>query len=80
MSAQKNISGDGCGVLIAIGQAASGSLSDALDTTLIFTTGGNAEWFAESTTSYYGGDAAQSGHIRRNQDSWTQTICQGSMR
>jgi len=65
------------GVLIAIGQAASGSLSDALDTTLIFTTGGNAEWFAESTTSYYGGDAAQSGHIRRNQDSWMQTTVNG---
>jgi len=53
------------------------SLSDALDTNLSFTTGGNAEWFAQTTTSYYGGDAAQSGAILPSQESWMQTNVSG---
>jgi len=54
-----------------------GNLSEALDTNLGFTTGGDAKWFAQTKTSYYGGDAAQSGDISHNQDSWMQTVVEG---
>jgi len=49
----------------------------ALDTSLSFTTGGSADWFAQTTTSYYDGDAAQSGDISHSQDSWMQTTVSG---
>jgi hypothetical protein len=52
-------------------------LSEALDTPLRFTTGGNANWFAQTTTSYYAGDAAESGDISHGQDSWMQTTVSG---
>jgi len=55
----------------------SADLSEALDTTLSFTTGGSADWFAQNSTFYYGGDAAQSGHISGNQVSWMQTTVSG---
>lgn len=54
-----------------------GDLSEALDTTSSFTTGGNVDWFAQAKTSYYGGDAAQSGDISHSQDSWMQTTLDG---
>jgi len=60
------------------GQPPSGSLSEALDTTLSFTTDGSADWFSQTATSYYDGDAAQSGGISHNQDSWMQTTVSGS--
>ena len=53
------------------------SLSEALDTALSFTTGGSADWFAQTTMTRYDGDAAQSGDISRNQDSWMQTTVSG---
>jgi hypothetical protein len=53
------------------------SLSGSLDTDLTFTTGGDAIWFGQTTTSYYGGSAAQSGDISGNQNSWLQTIVSG---
>ena len=53
------------------------SLSEALDTALSFTTGGSADWFGQTTTSYYDGDAAQSGDISEEQDSWMQTTVSG---
>jgi hypothetical protein len=52
-------------------------LSEALDTALSFTTGGSADWFSQSTTSHYDGDAAQSGDISGDQDSWMQTTVSG---
>ena len=52
-------------------------LSEALDTTLSFTTGGSVDWFAQNSTFYYGGDAAQSGGISGNQESWMQTTVSG---
>ena len=52
-------------------------LSDALDTSLSFTTGGNADWFGQRTTSFYDGDAAQSGDIKRERESWLQTTVSG---
>jgi len=53
------------------------SISDALDTTLIFGTGGDADWFNQTLTSYYDGDAAQSGDINNNQESWMETTVTG---
>jgi len=41
------------------------------------TTGGDADWFSQSVTYYYGGDAAQSGAITHNQQSWMQTTVDG---
>ncbi len=52
-------------------------LSEALDTALSFTTGGSADWFSQTTTSRYDGDAARSGDISHSQDSWMQTTISG---
>ena len=52
-------------------------LSEGLDTDLIFTMGGSADWFGQTTTSYYDGDAAQSGDISDEQESWMQTTVSG---
>ena len=54
------------------------SLPDVLDTALSFTTGGDENWFGQTTTSYYEGDAAQSGDISHRQDSWMQTTVSGA--
>jgi hypothetical protein len=54
------------------------SLGEAVDNTrLTWTTGGDKDWFRQTSTNYYGGDAAQSGAITRNQDSWIQTTVSG---
>ncbi len=53
-------------------------LAEALDTDLSFTTGGSVDWFAQTTTSRYGPEAAQSGDISRNQVSWMQTTVNGT--
>ncbi|MHC4535366.1 MAG: hypothetical protein ACYS6K_15555 [Planctomycetota bacterium] len=50
-----------------------GSLSEALDTSMSLSTGGDADWFNQSTTFYIDSDAAQSGIISHNQESWMQT-------
>ena len=52
-------------------------LSEALDTSLRFTTDGSADWFSQTKTSYHDGDAAQSGDISDEQDSWMQTTVSG---
>jgi len=53
-------------------------LSEALDTTWSFTTGGSAKWFAQTTTSYYDGDAAESGDILHSEESWMRMIVSGT--
>jgi hypothetical protein len=53
-------------------------LSEALDTDLSFTTGDKADWFSQTTTSQYGGDASQSGDISSDQESWMQTTVNGA--
>ncbi len=53
-------------------------LSEALDTALNFTTGGGADWFSQTTTFYNDGDAAQSGDISDNHESWMQTTVSGA--
>ncbi|GAF99456.1 unnamed protein product, partial [marine sediment metagenome] len=60
------------------GQPPPDSLSEALDTTLSFTTDGSADWFSQTAISYYSGDAAQSGGISHNQESWMQTTVSGA--
>ena len=52
-------------------------LQRALDTTLTITTGGDAEWFGQTTVWYYDGDAAQSGFITDDQETWMQTEVMG---
>jgi subtilisin family serine protease len=54
------------------------SLGDALDnTSLSWSTGGNASWFGQTATSYYGGDAGQSGDILDDQQSYFETTVSG---
>ena len=54
-----------------------GSLSGALDTSMSLSTGGDADWFNQTTTLYIDSDAAQSGAISHNQESWMQTTVSG---
>jgi PKD repeat protein len=44
---------------------------------LTFTLSGNSDWFSQTTTTYYGGDAAQSGDIGNSQDSTMETTISG---
>ena len=54
------------------------TLADALDTTnLVWTTGGDAAWFVQTTNTYDGVDAVQSGSIDSNKVSWIETTIQG---
>ena len=54
------------------------AIGEAVDNTdLSWTAGGDAGWFGQPNTYYYGGDAAQSGTISHNQESWTQTTVTG---
>jgi len=60
------------------GQTPSGGpLAEALDTSLNFVTGGEAEWFSQMVVSFFDGDAAQSGIISDNQESMLQTTIDG---
>lgn len=53
-------------------------LSSALDIEeLIWTTGGAGPWFGQSAISHDGLDAARSGCVRDNQQSWLQTTVNG---
>ena len=76
-------------VFLLSGAVSADDFSEALDTTLSFTTGGSANWFPQTTsspwewfypisTSYYGGDDAQSGSISDDQESWMQTTVSGA--
>ncbi|MCP4228628.1 MAG: hypothetical protein GY771_00570, partial [bacterium] len=55
-----------------------GPLSEALDTSLTLSTGGNADWYSQTTMFYNDGDAAQSGNIWDSQDSLMQTTVSGA--
>lgn len=53
-------------------------LGDAVDAPgLPWTTGGNANWFRQTSVTRDGVDAAQSGSITHNQESWIQTTVTG---
>src|SRR5439155_23572965 len=49
------------------------TLADATDNTLTWSSGGNAPWFAQAATVHDGIDAARSGSITNNQESWIET-------
>ncbi len=72
------VSGGGVSRTFSISQSGeSVSLGDALNApTLTWTTGGHADWFAQSETTR-DGLAAQSGAITHNQQSWLQTTVTG---
>ncbi|MCP4259596.1 MAG: hypothetical protein GY774_19105 [Planctomycetes bacterium] len=55
-----------------------GPLSESMDTDLIFETGGDADWFSTTINAYFDGDAAQSGNITHDQESWLQTTVSGA--
>jgi hypothetical protein len=53
-------------------------LAKALDTSLNLTTGGAAEWLSQTDTVFFGGDAAQSGDVGDNEESFLQTTVDGA--
>ena len=54
------------------------TLADALDNSaLTFTTGGEADWFAQSDENHDGTDAARSGPVVRLQSTWMETTVSG---
>ncbi|MEW6659882.1 MAG: M6 family metalloprotease domain-containing protein [Thermodesulfobacteriota bacterium] len=73
-----NISNSGAAMTADIQCGAAIGLNQALDNTrLSFSTSGNANWYGESATSYYGGSAAQSGAIADGQYTDLQTTVVG---
>ena len=53
-------------------------LATALDTTnVVWTTGGHALWTGQTDVTHDGVDAARSGGITGNQESWVQTVISG---
>ena len=63
-------------VLLISGAASANGLSKAMDTILIFQTGGDADWFFQTRPYFSGYDAAKSGDIEDGQVSWMQTtVC-----
>lgn len=54
------------------------AFKDAVDNTeLIWTTGGDANWFEQTGTAYYDNDAAQSGAISHSQSTYIETHITG---
>jgi len=53
-------------------------LGESVDnTSLIWTNYGDADWFGQTNTAYYDGDAAQSAEIGENQSTYLKTIVTG---
>lgn len=71
----------GLGYVRAVRGGYSNTLGVAVDnTSLTWTTGGDADWYNQAAVSYYGGDAAQSGAITHNGTSWVQTTVTGPVK
>jgi PKD repeat protein len=73
-------SGSDCGWVdkLEITEPAADPIAEAVDyPSLTFNLTGNANWFSQTTTTYYGGDAAQSGDIGNNQTSTMETTISG---
>ena len=64
-------------VLLISGAASANGLSEAMDTSLIFETGGDGDWFSQTNIALFDGDATQSGYIADGQRSWMQTTIPG---
>jgi PKD repeat protein len=70
------VSGSDCGWVdkLEIVTPSSSPIGEAVDyPSLNFTLSGNANWFSQTTTTYYGGDAAQSGAIAHSQSTTMET-------
>jgi hypothetical protein len=60
------------------GSVSAVTLAEAVDATnLVWTTGGDAAWFAQTTNTHDGVDAVQSGPIGTNEVSWIETTVEG---
>jgi vibriolysin len=73
-------SGSDCGWVdkLEITTAAADPIAEAVDdASLTFTLSGNGNWFSETTTTYYGGDAAQSADISNSQSTTMETTISG---
>lgn len=53
------------------------TLAEALESPLVWTTGGHSNWVTQTTNTHDNADAAQSGRIGHSQESWIQTIVTG---
>jgi vibriolysin len=74
------VSGSDCGWVdkLEITAPPADPIAEAVDYLgLSFVLSGNANWFSQTTTTYYGGDAAQSGDIGNNQTSTMETTISG---
>ena len=71
---------DGDGIPDLTDDALALSLEDALDApSVIWTTGGDADWAAHTDQSHDGVDSARSGPISGNQTSWLETTVTGPL-
>ena len=73
-------SGSDCGWVdkLEITDPAADPIAEAVDDpSLTFTLSGNGNWFSQTTTTYYGGDAAQSADISNNQSTTMETTISG---
>jgi hypothetical protein len=60
------------------GNIGASPLAEALDAVeLVWSTGGNANWFAQTAITHDGTDAARSGSIGDNEESWLETTVTG---
>ncbi|MFH1098057.1 MAG: right-handed parallel beta-helix repeat-containing protein, partial [Candidatus Desantisbacteria bacterium] len=68
----------GVGV-VSSNNAEANTLGEAVDNTqFVWTTGGNANWFAQTSAYYYDGDAARSGAIGDSQQTYIQATVTGA--
>ena len=58
-------------------QALSAGLGEAVDNASLSWNTEDENWFPQTSTAYYGGDAAQSGAITHGQSSWIETTVTG---
>jgi PKD repeat protein len=73
-------SGSDCGWVdkLEITDPAADPIAEAVDYPgLSFTLSGDADWFSQTSTTYYGGDAAQSGDIGNSDNSTMETTISG---
>ena len=65
-------------ITVMTGNTHAATFSDALNSPpLTFTTGGNSNWFIETTDTHDGVSAVQSGTIGDSQSTWIQTQVTG---
>jgi PKD repeat protein len=74
------IGGSDCGWIdkLEITAPVADPIAEAVDdSSLTFTLSGNGNWFSQTTTTYYGGDAAQSADISNSQSTTMETTISG---